>query len=163
MRAGRLAAWAAMAGTAMLSFVGSLVVIFGMGLLTGGARGLGDLAGLATPYRQWASAGPDYGSLWYLLRAADRTLSPTVAVSLAVAGWVLALALGAALALSVPRRPTIAEVSLVVVGVVLMTGRSLPVQAALWLLPLVALAGLRWRDHLVWVTGEVLYLSLIHI
>ena len=89
------------------------------------------------------------------------TISPQVAVSLAVAGWVLALSLGAAVALSAPHRPTIAEVSLIVVGVVLLTGRSLPVQASLWLLPLVALAGLRWRDHLVWATGELLYFVAI--
>lgn len=161
VRAGRFYAWAALAGTALLSYVGSLLVISAAGLLSGGAHGLGDLAGLLTPYRQWASAGPDYGSLWYLLRAAEVSVTPEVAVALAVSGWVLALGLGAAVALSAPRRPTIAEVALIVVGVVLVTGRSLPVQASLWLVPLVALAGLRWRDHLVWAGGEVLYFVAI--
>jgi uncharacterized membrane protein len=161
VRAGRWLAWAAMAGTALLTYVGTLLVIYLAGLASGGAHGLGGLSGLMAPYRQWASAGPDYGSLWYLPRVMDVTVSPEVAVSLAVSGWVLALGLGGAVALSAPRRPTIAEVALIVVGVVLMTGRSLPVQASLWLIPLVALAGLRWRDHLVWASGELLYFVAI--
>ena len=33
--------------------------------------------------------------------------------------------------------------------------KSLPVQSSLLLLPLVALAGLRWRDHLLWATTEL--------
>ena len=160
-RAGRLATWAAMAGTAMLTYVASLLLLYGAGVATGGAHGLGDLGGLLAPYRQWAAAGPDYGSTWYLPRAVDVTVAPEVAVSLAVAGWVLALCLGAAVALSVPRRPTISEVSLIVVGIVLLTGRSLPVQASLWLIPLVALAGLKWRDHLIWASAEVAYFVAI--
>ena len=39
----------------------------------------------------------------------------------------------------------------------LVLGTSLPVQASLLLLPLVALAGLPWRDHLVWAATEVAY------
>jgi hypothetical protein len=31
------------------------------------------------------------------------------------------------------------------------------VQAALWLLPLLALVGVRWRDHLLWAGAEVAY------
>ena len=33
----------------------------------------------------------------------------------------------------------------------------MPVQAGLVLLPLIALAGLRWRDHLIWATTELVY------
>lgn len=161
VRAGRWLAWAAMAGWALLTYVAALLVVYLAGVISEGAHGVADLAGLLAPYRQWASAGPDYGSLWYLLRVADISVSPEVAVSLAVSGWVLALGLGAAVALSAPRRPTIAEVALVVVGVVLLTGRSLPVQTSLWLVPLVALAGFRWRDHLVWASAEVLYFIAI--
>ena len=35
--------------------------------------------------------------------------------------------------------------------------KSLPVQSSLLLLPLIALAGLRWRDHLIWATTELAY------
>ena len=36
----------------------------------------------------------------------------------------------------------------------LVTGTALPPQASLWLLPLIALVGLRWRDHLIWAGVE---------
>jgi len=77
--------------------------------------------------------------------------------TLAVLGWALALAVGAVLALSLSRRPTVAEVSLVMLAIVLVTGSTLPPQASLWLLPLVALVGLRWRDHLIWAGAEAAY------
>ena len=38
-----------------------------------------------------------------------------------------------------------------------MTGKTFPVQASLWLLPLVALCGLRWREHLLWAGAEALH------
>jgi hypothetical protein len=40
---------------------------------------------------------------------------------------------------------------------VLFTAKSLPVQASLLLLPLIALSGLRWRDHLIWAATELVY------
>ena len=72
-------------------------------------------------------------------------------------GWVLALAVGAVLALTPQRRPAVAEVSLVMLAIVLVTGTTLTPQASLWLLPLVALVGLRWRDHLIWAGVEAAY------
>ena len=36
-------------------------------------------------------------------------------------------------------------------------------QASLWLLPLVALCGLRWRDHLVWAGAEALHFVAVWI
>ncbi len=39
----------------------------------------------------------------------------------------------------------------------LLTGKSFPVQDSLWLLPLVALALPRWREHLGWFVGEAAY------
>jgi hypothetical protein len=41
--------------------------------------------------------------------------------------------------------------------IVLVTGKSVPVQAGLWLLPLIALVGLQWRDHLIWAGFEAAY------
>ena len=49
----------------------------------------------------------------------------------------------------------IAGVALLVVAVVVITSKNLPVQSSLWLVPLVALAGVPWRDHLVWAAAEV--------
>jgi hypothetical protein len=41
--------------------------------------------------------------------------------------------------------------------IVLVTGKSVPVQAGLWLVPLVALIGMQWRDHLIWAAFESTY------
>jgi hypothetical protein len=49
----------------------------------------------------------------------------------------------------------------VLVGVALVTGKSFPVQASLWLLPLLALCGLRWRDHLLWAGAEVMHFAMV--
>jgi hypothetical protein len=84
-------------------------------------------------------------------------LSTGVLDAVAVAGWVLAILLGAWLALASARRPAVAEVGLVMVAVVLVTGKSFPVQSSLWLVPLVALVGLRWRDHLIWASAEAVH------
>jgi hypothetical protein len=63
---------------------------------------------------------------------------------------------GAVLALASARRPTVAEVSLVMVAIVLVTGKSFTVQSSLWLVPLVAWCLVQWRDHLIWAGAEVL-------
>ncbi len=39
----------------------------------------------------------------------------------------------------------------------LFTAKSLPIQVSLLLLPLIALSGLRWRDHLIWASTELVY------
>jgi hypothetical protein len=51
----------------------------------------------------------------------------------------------------------VAPLSLTLLAVVLLTAKSLPVQASLLLLPLIALSGLRWRDHLIWAATELVY------
>jgi hypothetical protein len=45
----------------------------------------------------------------------------------------------------------------VAVAIVLVTGTAAPPGASLWLVPLAALAGVRWRDHLVWAACEGAY------
>jgi hypothetical protein len=51
----------------------------------------------------------------------------------------------------------VAPLSLAVLAVALCTEKSLPVQTSLLLLPLMALSGLRWRDHLIWAGTELVY------
>ncbi len=150
IRAGRWRAWAQSAGVALLTWAALLLAI-----------GLPTRGGSFAPYEAWWRAGPDYGSPWYLPALADVSVLPVVAALLAMSGWLIALGAGAMVAWSAPRRPTIGEVGLIVVGIVLITGKALPVQSSLWLLPLIALAGLRWRDHLIWATTEVLYFVMI--
>lgn len=111
--------------------------------------------GVLLPYRTWAASTAHLNSTWYLATLAGHPIQVGVVTLLAVLGWLLAAAGGVMLALGVAVRPRVAEVALVMTCVVLVTGKMLPVQASLVLLPLIALAGVPWRDHLVWATAEV--------
>jgi hypothetical protein len=55
----------------------------------------------------------------------------------------------------------VAPLSLALLAAVLFTAKSLPIQASLLLLPLIALSGLRWRDHLIWASTEIVYFVAI--
>ena len=115
------------------------------------------LASRATLTRSWSAslenaAGP--GSVWYVPTLAGAPWSPSTLTVVSVLGVALAVLLAGVLVLGAPRVPRVGAVALLVVAVVLVTGRSFPVQSSLWLVPLVALAGLRWRDHLVWALAE---------
>lgn len=112
---------------------------------------------ITAPYVSWWDSTAGLGSVWMLPQLLGHPL-PTLAVTvLAVAGLVIALLAGGLFALGTVRRPTLAEVSLVLVALALVVGKSYPVQAALWLVPLVALCGVRWRDNLVWVAAEAVH------
>jgi uncharacterized membrane protein len=106
------------------------------------------------PYQAWWDSLAGLGSPWMLPQLAGHPLPVGAATLLAVVGMVVAILIGALFALSTWRRPTLAEVSLVLVALVLVTGKSFPVQSSLWLVPLVALCGVRWRDHLIWAGAE---------
>ncbi|MDO5627384.1 MAG: hypothetical protein Q4G43_03585 [Mobilicoccus sp.] len=158
VRAGVRHQWARMAGTAVITAV---VVIGGATLVYGTTT-------LAS-YQVWMTAGAELGSPWYLATLAGRGLSPQVLLVFAVLGWVLAGAVAVWLTFSTHVRPRVGEVALIVVLIILMTGKALPVQAALWVLPFLALARLPWRDHLIWAATEVtafvavwLYLGGLH-
>ncbi|GAA3608391.1 hypothetical protein GCM10022223_25500 [Kineosporia mesophila] len=51
----------------------------------------------------------------------------------------------------------VAPTSLAALAFLLVISKSLPAQASLLLLPLIALTGLRWRDHLIWAGTEAVY------
>ena len=155
-RSGRVAAWRRLAGTALATWFAVSLPWLVM-----------NADGLLSVYRSWWRAGAGYGSLWMVDVdvVGGRLVAPTVLTGLpqgvvtrlVLVGWLVALAVGAFFALSLDRRPTVAEISLVMLVIVLVTGKSLPVQAGLWLLPLIALVGLQWRDHLIWAGFEAVY------
>jgi len=146
VRCGRLGAWRRLAGTALVTwFAVSLPWL------------VLNWEGLLSVYRSWWRGGASYGSVWLVPGLLGRPLSVSVVTTLAILGWVAALVVGALFALSLDRRPTVAEISLVMLVIVLVTGKSVPVQAGLWLLPLIALACLKWRDHLIWASCEATY------
>jgi uncharacterized membrane protein len=161
LRAGRWREWLQTAVAAVVTVLAVLV-----------PWAVANVDGLRPAYRGWRDSPAGYGSLWLLpqtLFADPRprwvralglhatTFSPGVVTALAVIGLVMALAIGLVLTLAAPRRPRVAQVAFVVLALVVLTGKSWPVQASLWLLPLAALARPRWRDHLVWLGAEATY------
>jgi uncharacterized membrane protein len=108
-------------------------------------------------YELWWDSPAGLGSPWMIPQLVGHPLPTGATTLLAVVGLIVTVGVGAVFALSTSRRPTLAEVVLVLVAVALVTGKTLPVQASLWLLPLVALCGLRWRDHLLWAGAETLH------
>jgi hypothetical protein len=112
---------------------------------------------LTAAYQAWWNAPPNLGSLAMVGQVLGHPVSAAAGTVIALLGMAAAVALSGLLALTAPRRPTVAEVALVGVGVALVTGKSVPVQASLWLVPLVALCGLKWRDALTWATAEAVY------
>ena len=105
----------------------------------------------------WWDSAAGLGSVWMLPQLFGHPLPVGAATLVTVVGLALAVVAGTLFALGTDRRPTVAEVVLVLVGLSLVAGKSLPVQASLWLVPLVALCGVRWRDHLLWAGAEALH------
>lgn len=116
---------------------------------------------LTRPYAAWSGLAPGLGSVWMLPQLLGQPLPAGAATVLAVLGWGAALAAGAVLSWAPAARPRVAEVALVVVALTLVSGKTFPVQASLWLLPLLALCGLRWRDHLLWVGAEAAHFAAV--
>lgn len=150
LRAGRMRSWAVVAAGAGAAFAGVLVVLV-----------IGNPAGAVRAYAEWWQAGAGFGSPWVVGQITGHPLPGWLLTGLALTGWVVAALLGAFFALACGRRPGVAEVSLVMLAVVLVTGKAFPVQASLWLVPLVALCGLWWRDHLVWAGTEALHFGAV--
>lgn len=149
-RAGRTRSALRMAGIAVVTALAVYAVV-----------AVRNPSGAIAALTAWRDAGAGLGSPWVLPLLAGSALPPVAVTALAVAGWVLAILAGATFALSARRRPAIAEVALVMVVIVLVTGASFPVQASLWLVPLVALVGLPWRDHLWWAGAEALHFGAV--
>jgi hypothetical protein len=156
--AGRLPDALVGAGTAVLVWAGLRVVLF---------SGLG--GGVREAWEGWRASGPGYGSIWLvpqlLVQSKPRgsvqwwfgtSLGPGLTTTLSLLALLAVLAAGFWVARSA-RRPQPAPVALMLLVGVLLANTSLPVQASLLLLPLIAAAGLGWRDHLIWAVAELAY------
>jgi hypothetical protein len=159
IRAGRGQAGARFAAVTLAGWFGVRLVLF---------SGLG--GGLGAAWEKWKAAGPGYGSIWLLpqLLAGSRPrwagwwfgaqpLAGPTATTLTVLGLLAVVGGVVALALTVPTVPRLGPIALLLLAGTLLVSKSLPPQASLVLLPAVALAGLRWRDHFVWATTEITY------
>jgi hypothetical protein len=123
---------------------------------------VGNPGAILRTYQVWWDSTPGLGSLWMVPQLVGLPPVPGgMATLLTVSGTVLALLVGAVFVLGTTRRPTVAEAALVLVALTLLVGKAFPVQSSLWLVPLVALCGLRWRDHLVWAVPEVLHFAMV--
>jgi hypothetical protein len=159
LRAGRLRSFAGLAVTGALAWLGlRFLLVPGYG------------AGLSSAWQSWKSAVPGYGSIWLtpqLLAQSQPTgagwwytgpaLGPGAATTGTLLGMAAVILVALVLALVTHDRPRLAHLALFVVAGCLVVSKSVPLQASVILIPLVALAGLRWRDHLLWATAEIAY------
>ncbi|HET6969214.1 MAG TPA: hypothetical protein VFI44_13075 [Ornithinibacter sp.] len=117
---------------------------------------LTDPGTLTRPYAAWLAAGAGPGSPWYLATLARHPVGATHVALIAVLGGALAATLVVLMAARRPR-PVVGAVALVGLAVVLVTAPASSPAAALWLVPFVALTGIRWRDHLLWAGAEAVH------
>ncbi|QKE83218.1 hypothetical protein [Arthrobacter sp. NEB 688] len=109
---------------------------------------------LGRPVAAWWAGGAGAGSSWFVPSLVDRPLAGPVVAGLALLGMLLAAVL-AVLLLRHRARPPVADVVVLALVVALVTAPALPASAGLWLLPFLALAGVPWRDQLLWAGAEV--------
>jgi hypothetical protein len=159
LRAGRLPSFLLMGSMAVLTWLGLRLLLF---------PGLG--AGLSTSWQSFKAAVPGYGSIWLVPQLLTQSqpsgarfwyTGPPIGASAATTASLLAMLAAVVVALTLgmvsEHRPRLALLALFVVASCLVISKSVPVQASLILLPLLAWAGLRWRDHLFWATTEIAY------
>jgi uncharacterized membrane protein len=123
-----------------------------------------NLPALLYGYDQWKEfwsfnddRGADLGSLWLIWQQTGHQIDAT-AINLASWIWFGASCVAiAALGFLAPRTPRIPQLAFLIVASFLLVNKVYSPQYVLWLLPLAVLARPRWRDMLIWQSGEVLY------
>lgn len=111
------------------------------------------------PYAAWNDAGASYGSIWLVLSFVGISIPAPSLTVIAICGWLVALVVGVVLTRTRPQTP-FAPLALTMLVIVLLTGKSMPIQVCLWVLPLIALAAVRWREHLIWAGVEISYFAM---
>ena len=115
-----------------------------------------DAGALTGPWSAWRQVGAGTGSAWYLFTMAGFPIGAGHVAVIAGLGLLLSVAMVVLAARGRPR-PVVGAVALIGLCVALCTAASFPPWAALWLVPFVALAGIGWRDHLVWAGAEAVH------
>jgi len=115
-----------------------------------------DAGALTAWWQAWRRGGAGPGSPWYLFTMARFPIAAGHVAGVAALGIGLAVVLVVLCARNRPR-PVVAAAALVGLCVALMTGASFQPWSALWLVPFVALTGIRWRDHLLWAGAEAVH------
>ncbi len=150
LRAGRMRAFWVTAGTGLAAW---LVVNVPVAIVAPDAW--------AHFYTFSSTRGADWGSPWYVLQVLDHAV-PADKLNLVATGLLAVLCVGVAfLIVQSPRRPRYAQVAFLVIAAFCLTNKVYSPQYVLWLVPLAAMARPRWRDFLVWQSGEVVYFLAI--
>jgi uncharacterized membrane protein len=107
-----------------------------------------------------------YSSAWFAYnlvagRLRWTELSPAAVDILSPVLFLLICGAIAAVALTAPRRPRIAQLAFLIVAAFILTGKVYSPQFVVWLIPLLALARPRWRDFLVWQGVEGLHWAAV--
>ncbi|WP_405658517.1 glycosyltransferase family 87 protein [Streptomyces sp. RK9] len=153
-RAGRWRAFWLTAGSA----VGAWLAVNLPVMISHDSAGFHIREGWAKFYTFSQERGVDFGSFWLILsQRMDDPLTTDTVNKLAAALMILCCLGVAALALTAPRRPRLAQLVFLVVAAFILTNKVYSPQYVLWLIPLAALARPRWRDFLIWQACEVAY------
>lgn len=123
-------------------------------------------AGWAYFFQYSADRGAGYSSAWFAYNlVADRLgwsgLGAGPVSILSTGFFAVACAGIAAVALTAPRRPRLAQLVFLIVAAFILTSKVYSPQYVVWLIPLLALARPRWRDFLVWQGIEALHWAAI--
>ncbi|MDT0170312.1 glycosyltransferase 87 family protein [Pseudarthrobacter sp. BRE9] len=123
-------------------------------------------SGWAYFFQYSADRGAGYSSAWFAYNlVADRLgwsgLGPGAVSTLSAGFFTVACAGIAAVALTAPRRPRLAQLAFLIVAAFILTSKVYSPQYVVWLIPLLALARPRWRDFLVWQGIEALHWAAI--
>lgn len=139
--------------------LGPLAGGLGVGMLAAAIPFLAHPATLTQAVSQWWSQLPAAGASWYIFSALGEPIRGLPSAAFTLIGAVLAIGLAYILVLGTgSRQVPVAPLIVVALVVTLALGKTFPVQASLWLVPFVALSGIRWRDHLIWAACEVVHL-----
>ncbi len=118
---------------------------------------------LAGP-RAWLSSSVGYGAVLLLPSLLGGSLPAHGAIALAVTGWIFAIALAWMLSARLRDCPPALAVGAISAGMLLVlmaTSTSWSVQTGLWVLPVLALSTLAWRDHLIWAAIEIVHFEAV--
>lgn len=113
------------------------------------------------PLTAWWGEGAGYGSVLRIPALVGHALPGWVSPLVALLGYLVAVGASVVMARRAWRPATWAQVAACAVPVVALTGTAVPVQAALWVLPLAILAGVSWRTHLGFVAVEAVHATAL--
>lgn len=141
---------------AVVRMVGAAAVVITFFLPSAVALGGDPLA----PYRAWGAGSASYGSPWLVAAILHVTLPSTALTIVALLGWLAALLAGMT-RVSMRHPVRLGPLALMMLVIVMVTGRSFTPQESLWVLPLLAISAMRWREHLAWAMVEIVYFVMV--